>query len=364
MKVRFLNLSVGDPAQKKEMINALDEVLTHGVLINGPELQAFEALIAETCSRKYAVGVNSGTDALFLALKCLDIGPGDEVITTSLSWIATANAIAMTGATPVFADIGDDLNIDPKSVKNLLSDKTKAILPVHYTGRICNMEKLLKIADSADVSLIEDAAQAFGAKRNEQAAGSFGALACFSFNAMKVFSSLGEAGAILTDKKEDVDRIESLRYNGTINKEVCIEPGLNARMDTIQAAFLLQKFKYVERIIHRRREIAAQYNELLKDIVDLPQEQPDEYNVYYTYTIQTDFRDELQSFLMSKGVETKIQHPFLMPEQPAYKEKSPSMTENAQRIVKRILCIPANEKTTDEEVEYVARQIKLFMEAQ
>lgn len=359
-RVPFLDLRIRDDLERVTLLSSIERVFLHGQLINGPEVVELENLIAKFCGRKYAVGVNSGSDALFLALKSLGIGPGDEVITTSLSWIATSNAIALTGASPVFADIGNDLNIDPESVKRLISGQTKAILPVHYTGRICDMMAFQEIADKNDLLIIEDVAQAFGAKKYGKMAGSFGKVACFSMNPMKVFASCGEAGMILTDDEKLYERLLALRYNGTVNKEVCIEPGLNGRLDTIQAAILLERFKLLPEIIRKRREIALWYNDLLYGVVGLPLERREEYNVYYTYTIQADRRDELKTFLESRGIETKIQHPILMPEQPAYKGKAKGNFSNARSLVQRILCIPANEKLTREQVEFTAENIKAF----
>ena len=360
MNVRFLDLSIQNQRHKKELLAAIEKVFDHGIMINGPEVEAFEKSIAESCKRKYAIGVNSGTDALFLALKSLGIGRGDEVITTSLSWIATANAIALTGASPVFADINNDLNISPESVESLISEHTKAILPVHYTGKICAIKDLKDLAQKNNIYLIEDAAQAYGAQKNNIVAGSFGDISCFSMNSMKIFASCGEAGVILTDDEKLCDHIRALRYNGTVNKETCIEPSLNARLDTIQAAILLERIKNVPFIIEKRRKIAELYNKYLDGIVELPKENDDEYSVYYTYTIQASERNGLQVFLTSKGIETKIQHPILMPEQPAYRNEKKANIDNAKRIVNSILSLPANEKISFDQVKYVSDCIKQF----
>lgn len=360
MHVPFLDLRITDESERRRLMIAIEKVLIHGRLINGPEVAEFENRMAEYCGRKFAVGVNSGTDALFLCLKALGIGPGDEVITTSLSWIATANAITLTGASPVFADIGDDLNISCECIKSLISDKTKAIVPVHYTGRICDMDSIKEIAEKYGLYVIEDAAQAFGAEKYSKKAGSFGDLASFSMNTMKVFASCGEAGLALTDDENIRDQLIALRYNGTINKELCIKTSLNARLDTIQAAILLERFKLLPDIIQKRRKIAAVYNHLLANTVEIPVERNDEYNVYYTYTIQAEQRDELRNYLDKKGIETKIQHPILMPEQPVYKDCRRSSIQNAKRLRDKILCIPANEKLSFEQVEYVAENIVKF----
>lgn len=359
-KVPFLDLRILDAAERKSLLASVDRAFLHGRLVMGPEVQELEQRIAAQCNRQYAVGVNSGSSALFIGLKSLGIGPGDEVITTSLSWIATANAIALTGATPVFADIRDDLNIDPVSVKHLITPKTKAILPVHYTGKICRMPELMQLAETHRLMIVEDASQAFNARYKVQPAGSFGTIACFSMNAMKVFASCGDAGLVVTDQEDIYERLLALRYNGTVNRETCIDPSINARIDTLQAAILLNRLEKVEGIIQKRREIAAWYDAMLAGIVQTPAEQDDEWDVYYTYTIQATRRDELKTFLEQKGIETKIQHPILMPAQPAYRDDVRADSKNAERLVQQILSIPANEKITYEDVKYVAASIRAF----
>lgn len=361
-KVPFLDLRINDPEVRASFLQAIDAVFLHGRLVMGPEVQELESRVAAFCNRKYAVGVNSGTDALFMALKSFGIGPGDEVITTSLSWIATANAIALVGATPVFADIREDLNIDPNSIKRLITSRTKAILPVHYTGKICDMDALTGIAQEYGLLLIEDAAQAFGAYWKGRIAGSFGNAACFSMNPMKIFGACGEAGMVVTDSEDICERLVMLRYNGTINREECLEPGLNGRMDTLQAAILLKRLDEVERIINRRREIANWYTDRLKEVLKTPREDTGSFDIYYTYTVRTPQRDALKQFLQNRGIETKIQHPILMPYQKAYDHLTKPCIPVAERVVREILCLPAHEKMFQEDMEYVVDCIKEFFQ--
>lgn len=358
-KVPFLDLRVA-PEERSQLLTAIDQVLQHGRLVIGPEVTLFEETIARYCEKQFAIGMNSGTDSLFLALKALKIGPGDEVITTALSWIATANAIALTGAKVVFADIGNDLNIDPQSVASLITPRTKAILPVHYTGKICNMNALNAIAKPQNIPVIEDAAQAFGATYYGKPAGSLGSIACFSMNPMKIFAACGEAGAVLTDNPEIRDFLTCLRYNGTINKEQCIVTSLNCRLDTLQAAILLVRLKSLESLIAKRRQIAAYYTQHLSSFVTTPSEQKDCRDIYYTYTIQTKERDRLKAFLEEKGIEVKIQHPYLMCQQPIYQKYLERPVPNAARIVKEILCLPIHEKLSLEDQEYVVDCVKGF----
>ena len=360
MKVPFLDLRITDEQEKKELLEAVDKVFSHGRIVLGPEVKEFEDRVAASCGRGLGVGVNSGTDALYLALRAAGIGAGDEVITTSLSWVATANAIALTGATPVFADIQDDLNIDPASIETLITKKTKAIVPVHYTGKVCRMDRIMPLALKHYLLVIEDASQAFDASYQGGKSGSFGTMGVFSMNAMKVFASCGEAGMIVLDDKKIYERLISLRYNGTINREECVEVSLNGRLDTLQAAILLKRMPRVKGIITRRRQIALQYMQLLQGCVDLPREQAGETDVYYTFTIKTPRRDELKKYLEECGIETKIQHPILMPDQPAFAGKSYGSYPNASRLVKTILCLPANEKLSSDAIEYVAQCVRKF----
>jgi dTDP-4-amino-4,6-dideoxygalactose transaminase len=356
-RIPFLDLRILDDEERRELLEAVDTVFRHGRLVMGPEVEELETQVARHCNRRYAVGVNSGTDALFLALKALGIGTGDEVITTSLSWIATANAIALTGATPVFADIRDDLNIDPGSIRRLITKRTKAILPVHYTGRICDMDELVRIADEHRIHLVEDAAQAFGARYRGKIAGEFGVVSCFSMNPMKVLAACGEAGMVLMDSKDLYERTVALRYNGTVNKETCIQPSLNGRLDTLQAAILLRRLPRVQSLIDKRRQIARWYDELLRGIVRVPEEADFEGGVYYTYTVQSDRRDELRAHLETRGIETKIQHPLLMPDQPAYRDGARGEFKNARKLQASVLCIPMHDKLTREDIEYVAEAV-------
>lgn len=360
IRVPFLDLRVADGLQRRRLLQAIERVMRHGRFIIGPEVTMLEKKVARWCGRRFAIGVGSGTDALFLGLKSMGIGPGDEVITTSLSWIATANAIAMTGATPVFADIGPDLNIDPASVYRLLSRRTKAILPVHYTGRVCKMDELLRIGRAKNIPVVEDASQAFSANYKGQRAGSFGLLGCFSMNPMKILGACGEAGMIVLDRKDLRDRLLALRYNGTINREICMETSINGRLDTVQAAILLERLRNVGKIIQKRRSIAAYYSKSLLGAVGFPRVSVEAPSVYYTFTILAERRDELKLFLEQQGVESRVQHPILMPDQPAYKKGVKGEFTNARRLVSKILCIPVHEHLTERQMGYVSRQIRSF----
>ena len=359
-KVKFMDLRVNDSRERESLLKVFNRVMDHGQFIMHKEVHDFEDAFSKYCGRRYCAGVDSGTSALFIALKGMKIGLGDEVITTSLSWIATANAIAMTGATPVFCDIGEDLNIDPTSVERMITKKTRAILVVHYTGRIVDIDAFIALSEKYGIPLVEDAAQAFGSKYREKVAGSFGYVGCFSMNPMKVLAACGEAGAIVTDDNELHERIIALRYNGTLNKEVCIQPSLNGRLDSLQAGILVERLRDVNKKILKIRNNVSLYNKLLPKKIIPSFEIEDANSSFYSYTVQVDKREELMKFLSHMSIETKIQHPILMCEQEPYINCPKDNITNSQRIVKRILSLPVNENITKDQIHYVSESISKF----
>jgi dTDP-4-amino-4,6-dideoxygalactose transaminase len=360
-KIPFMDLRISNTFEKEILSNTFQRLMNHGQYIMGKEVDNFEKKFATYCHRKYCIGVSSGTDAIFIALRSLGIGPGDEVITTSLSWIATANAISMTGANPVFCDIDNDLNINIESLKKMISEKTKAILPVHYTGRACNIDAISEISTKYRIPVVYDAAQSFGSTYNQKPIGMYGDLSCFSMNPMKTLGALGEAGCIFTDDKELYEYIKVLRYNGTINKDLCVTKGLNGRLDSLQAAFLVDRLALLNDKIDKIKSICAHYNYLLNDIVSIPKlDSSISSSCYYSYTIQVENRDDLSKYLLKNGVETKVQHPILMCDQKPYLNSRSDKITNAREIVNKILCLPANEKITKSEVEYISNLIVKF----
>lgn len=362
MKVRFLDLAIKDDIERQKLIGAVEKVFLHGRILLGPEVLELEKKVAEFCGVKYAIGVNSGTDALYIALRSLDLKEGDEVITTSLSWIATANAIALTGATPVFVDINEDFNIDVSKIEEAITPKTKAIVPVHFTGKISDMDKIISIAEKYNLNVVEDAAQAFGATYKGKKAGSFGKVSSFSMNPMKVFAACGESGMVVTDDKNIYDKLIALRYNGTPDRIEAHYISMNFRIDTIQAAILLERLKYINEYIDRRRKAAEYYSKNLKNLVVIPKEGDNCMDVFYIYNILCEKRDELQKYLTEKGIETKIHHNLLMPMHKAYKKYNYDYNKfsNGHKIISDSLCLPIHEKITLEEQDYVIECIKNY----
>ena len=360
MHVRFLDLRVKDKDQRADILEAVETVLDHGMMVLGPEVLEFERQIADYCGRRHAIGVGSGTDALMLGLRALGIGPGDEVITTPLSWLATGSSILVNGAPPVFCDIDDTLNMDPETIAPLITKRTKAILAVHFTGRLARMPEILTIAQQHGLLVAEDGAQAFGATLDSNPCGSFGKVACLSFNAMKTLGGLGDGGIVLCDDDEMAKHIEMLRHSGVVDREYCQTLSHNCRLDALQAAILLRRLRNYPAVIARRREIAQRYDRELAGIVGTPPSLSGYKDIFYTYTVRTQRRDELRDYLANRGIETRIQHPVLMIDQPAFQGRVRGTAPRAAAIVREILCIPAHEKLSDEEQTYVINAVKDF----
>jgi dTDP-4-amino-4,6-dideoxygalactose transaminase len=362
-RVAFLNLSIQDQSERDAILAAIETVLRHGQLILGPEVRDLERRVAALCGRKHGIGVGSGTDALLLGLKALGIGAGDEIITTPLSWLATASAILANGATPVFADIDESLNIDPATLEALITPRTKAILPVHFTGRLARMAEIGEIARKHRLLVVEDGSQAFGATFDGKPCGAFGDLACISLGPMKLLGALGDAGIILTDDDAVAQRLLRLRHSGVVDRDTCVEISHNCRLDTVHAAVLLQRLSRYRAAIARRQEIAARYSRDLAGLVGVPQALPGYEDVFYTYTIRTPQRDALRRHLANAGIDTRVHHPILMPDQPAFQGKVRGRFPRAAALVGEILSIPAHEKLGADDQSLVIAAIKDFFEA-
>ena len=366
MNVPFFDLRVTDTVLRNELLKSVECVLKHGRILLGPEVTEFEEKVAKEAGVKYAVGISCGSSALYLALKCLDIGPGDEVITTPLTWIITGNAIVECGATPVFVDINDDCNINPDAIEKAITNKTKAIIPVHFTGLMCEMDRIFDIAKRHRIHVIEDAAQAYGAEYKSKKSGSFSSIGIFSMNSMKVLGGFGEAGAAVTDSPEHYEKLKILRYTGTksdpnkIITNEAIYPSLNHKIDTVHAAMLLVMMKHLPNRMKRRQEIANRYNKALSNMVICPNFIKGDIHALYTYVIQAERRDELMKYLNENGIETKIYHKPLVSDVLIFKQYVKEDTPNARIVLSRFLSIPGHEKLSDTQIDYVIEKITFF----
>lgn len=356
--VRFRDLSLTSN-ERSRLLGAIDDLMCQGSLILGETVEEFEMEFARRCKQPHAIGVSDGTGALYLSLRALGVGAGDEVITTPMSWLATGNAILALGAMPVFADVANDFNIDPAAIEAAVTSRTKAILPVHFYGRMARMDKIMAIARRHSLVVVEDAAQAYGADFNGRPAGSFGDAGAFSLNPMKPLAALGEAGAVITPHDEVAERVRALRYLGTINRETCVDPALNFKIDTLQALILLSRMNGVEQILTARNRVANRYSELLADVVRVPPPDDRGTNAYFDYTIVCEDRDKLEAALIADGIEVKVRHRLLLTQQPGYPPVIGSVP-NAERLVQGILSLPIHEKLTDDEIDIVIAAVRRF----
>ena len=329
------------------------------MFVFGDELETFEAEFAAYCGIRHAIGVGNGTDAIVLALRSLGIGPGDEVITAPNSFLASASAIVLSGATPVFADVGPDYNLDPQRVDDAVTGITRAILAVHLTGRPADMDGLSEVAKKHGLALVEDAAQAVGAELNGRKTGSLGDIACFSFHPLKTLNAIGDGGAVTTDRTDLRDWLMKGRNHGLKNRDEAEFWSVNSRLDTLQAAVLGIKLKHLDSLVARRREIALRYTDALGDIVGVPIERPEEKPAYHTYVIRASRRDELRAFLGEHGIDTKVHYPVPIHLQPAYGGLVGSFPE-AERQASEILSLPVHQNLSDEQVGHVILSVQSF----
>ena len=357
-------VALGAMAQeiKKELMDAFEAVLDSGQYVLGPEVSAFEQEFADYCQVKFAAGVASGTCSLHLVLGGIGLSEGDEVITVPNSFVATAATIALVGARPVFVDIQPDLNIDPDLIEAAITPRTKAIVPVHLTGRPARMVEIMDIAQQHNLFVLEDAAQAIDARLDGRPVGSWGDAACFSLHPLKNLHAIGDGGMLTTNDQLVYDRMLLARNHGLSNRDQCDFWSFNCRLDEVQAAMLRVQLRLLGRWNEERRRLAFRYNELLSPYVDVPVEGPGEYCVYQTYMVQADRRDELQSYLNENGVQALVHYPTPLHLQPAarnlgYTAQDFPVTMAASA---RILSLPIYPGLTDAQQDRVADLIVDF----
>ncbi len=364
MNVPFVDLAAAYRAQQDAIDTAVARVLAGGRYILGPEVRAFEAEFAAFHGSPHAVGVASGTDALLLALKALDIGPGDEVITVSHTAVATAAAIERSGATPVFVDVHPHtFTLDPALLTAALTAYTKAIVPVHLYGQPAHMDPILAFARNHHLSVVEDNAQAHGATGNGRLAGTMGHLAAFSFYPTKNLGALGDGGAILCPDPALAERLRALRQYGWSKRYVSEEVGFNSRLDELQAAILRIKLQGLQEGNEARRAAAARYHELLAGCpIELPVERPSARHVFHLYVIQADERDELARFLTLEGVGSAVHYPIPVHRQPAYERYGyePGTLPVTERLAERVLSLPMFPQITEAQQTAVAYALRAF----
>lgn len=363
-KVPYVDLARQHRALKGELLAAVGDVLDGGQFILGAQVAEFEKRFAELCGARFAVGVGNGTDALTLSLRALGVGPGDEVITAANSFVASAGSIALCGATPVLVDAREDFNIDPAAVEKAVTPRTKALLPVHLTGRPADMDPLLELAKRRGLAVVEDCAQAVLAEYKGRRVGSMGAAGCFSLHPLKTLNACGDGGVIVTNDAALKERLMTARNLGLATRDNCAFFSVNSRLDTLQAAMLLVKLGYLESWTQARRCNAALYRKALDGVagVDVPRDSPHERSVYHTFMIQSDKRDELKAFLAGRGVETAIHYPSPIHLQAAAKGlgRPPAGFPVTERLAARILSLPVYPELGEADIAYVAGLVREF----
>ncbi len=362
MNVQFIDFRKQYETVKNDIDVGLKRVFETGNFILGKEEKDFENEFAKYCDAQYAVGVNSGTDALYLAVAALDIGEGDEVILPTFTFIATALCVSYTGAKPVFVDIEPETyNIDPQTIAKVITPRTKAIIPVHIYGQPANMQEILAIARTHQLKVIEDAAQAHGAAYKGRRVGSLGDVACFSFYPTKGLGAFGDGGMIVTNDPEIYEKALMLRDYGRKGRYEHKIKGYNSRLDTVQAVILSAKLKHLDKWNKMRVEKAAYYDEYLKKIkgVKLPKTKNDRTHVYQTFAVRMKNRDKVCQALQNKGIGVLIHYPIPLHLQEAYQELGHQRGDFpvSEEIAGEILSLPMFPHITKKQIQYVCEQI-------
>ena len=365
MKINYLNFVEQWKEDKKELLPIIIKVLSSGqyVGVNTYDINNFEKNVSNICKSKHAVTLNSGTDTLTMALFVSGVKRGDEVITVPNSYIATTEAIVHLKAKPVFVDVLDDMNIDSSKIANAITKKTKAILPVHLTGRMCKIDEINKIGSKYKIPVIEDAAQSFGSKYKDKICGSYRNLTCFSGHPLKNLNAMGDAGFMCLNNSRQFQLISRLKNHGLKNRDELSEFGYNSRLDNIQAAILNYRLKKYKKVITIRRKNAKFYFENLNNNnIIIPPENSVEYNSYHTFIIQIPKRNDLAKYLKDNGIDTYVHYPVPIHLQKVskifgYKKGNFPKTENQ---AKKILSLPIHHHLNENQLDYVCKKIKYF----
>jgi dTDP-4-amino-4,6-dideoxygalactose transaminase len=364
MKLQMVDVLTQYESIKDEIDTAVLNVIRSGQYILGSEVKEFERECAQYLGCKHAIGCASGTDALQIALMTLNIGPGDEVITTAFTFVATAETIALLGAKPVYVDIRDtDYNIDPKKIEAAITGKTKAILPVHLYGHPAPMDEIMAIAAKHNIPVIEDTAQAMGAEYNGIKVGTIGTFGCISFFPSKNLGAYGDGGMITTNDDRLAEKARMITNHGSRQRYYHSEIGVNSRLDTMQAAILRVKLKYLDGWNDKRRVAAARYTELLQGLpVKTPVELRGNYHIYHQYTIRCENRDGLSEHLKGKDIPHAIYYPvpLHMQEAYAYLGYAKGALPVTEELTDEVLSLPMHPELTEEQQAYITDAVKEF----
>ncbi len=363
MKVELIDLKDRFKEEKSKILKIVEKVLSKGNLILTKEVKNFENSICKYTGAKYCLGLNSGTDALMMSLWSSGIKKGDEVITSPISFVATANSIVHLGAKPVFVDVGNDLNINPDLIEAAITKKTKAIMPVHWTGRVCDMDKIIKIARKYKLTIIEDAAQATGAYYKGKHAGTFGKISAFSTHPLKNLNALGDGGFIITNEKKLYDKIKLYRSHGLEGRDNAKTIGVNSRLDSINAEVLSFRLKRLKNIISRRKRNIKYYKKYINTKkVKILDDKSHEKNAYVMFIALSEKRDELQKYLNKHKIQSLLYYPT-----PLHLHKSMKFLgykkgdfKNAEKITKKVISFPHHQHLTEKQIIFVSKKINKF----
>ena len=363
--IPFVDMAAQQASIKDELDKRLADVLASGKFILGPEVKELEEKLADYVGTKYCITCASGTDALQIALMALNIGAGDEVITTAFTYIATGEVIAQVGARPVFVDIDPvTYNIDPSKIEAAITDKTKAIIPVSLYGQCADFDEINAVAKKHNLAVIEDGAQSFGATYKGRRSCGLSTIGCTSFFPTKPLGCYGDGGAIFTDDEILAKVMDQIHRHGQDRRYHHIRMGLNSRLDTLQAAVLLAKMTKFDEEIKRREEVGKRYTSLLKDVkgVQTPVIKDINTCVYAQYTIVVENRDELQAKLKEKGIPTAVHYPIPLNKQPIFENMSHvGEIPNAEYVAEHVISLPTSAGLKAEDMDYIVRNIKLFI---
>ena len=370
--VPLLDLSRENNPLRAEIDQAIAAVCDSGWFVLGPDVKQLEADVATHTDAKHAVGCASGSDAILLSLMALDIGPGDEVIVPSFTFFATASAVSRLGATPIFADIDPiSFNLDPQSVREAITHRTKAIIPVHLFGQCVDMDAFLEIGKQHNLAIIEDAAQAIGARYKDRGAGSMGDFGCFSFYPTKNLGGFGDAGMVTANCDELADKINLLRGHGMRPRYYHQVVGINSRLDSMQAAVLNIKMRHLPEWTEMRRANAARYQTLLTDAgltdtIQLPREEEGAYHVWNQYTVRVagGQRDALKQFLGDGGVGSEVYYPVPLHQQECFKDLQHAPLPVTEQAAEEVLSLPIFPHLSEEEQQRVVARIEQFVATQ
>ena len=352
-------------ADYEEILKKVGAVVRRGDFTLGQAVNDFEDRFAKAVGAKYAIGVGSGTDAIFLSLRAIGIQPGDEVITTPFTFYATIGAIVTAGATPVFVDVKDDYNIDPANIEAAITDKTKAIVPVHWSGKPCDMDPIQAIAKKHNLHIVEDACHAITASYKGRPAGTYGTSGCFSMHPLKNLNVWGDGGVVVTNDLEFANKMRLMRNHGLRDRDHCDVWAYNSRLDTVQAVVgdhLLNKLPHITQMRISNAQYLDEHLGKLSQVTIPPRDADDVRQVYHIYSLRFERRDELQKFLENRGIDAKVHYPIPMHLQPAaahwgFKEGD---FPKAEAICKSVMSLPVHEFITRDQLDTMIGAVKEF----